>query len=94
LIEYRAKLKDGGKAPERFLPAAVAYDQREAECTVLRKLIGELCVKISIFSEEGLDTLLIPHPLLGNLTLREMLYNAIYHVQHHQSQAEGYLRSK
>jgi hypothetical protein len=45
-----------------------------------------LARRIDRFSETQLDQLILPHPLLGKLTLREMLYFTIYHVQHHQKQ--------
>ncbi len=43
--------------------------------------------RVDSFSEAQLDALILPHPLLGKLTLREMLYFTIYHVQHHEKQA-------
>lgn len=50
--------------------------------------------KVDIFEEEDLETLLIPHPMLGKITLKEMLYNAAYHVQHHQNQTIKNLTNK
>lgn len=91
-IDYTGKLAGGGKAPDRFVPEATATESREALTRVLSNLIAELCSKIETFSEQELDSLLIPHPLLKNLTLREMLYNAIYHVGHHQDQAKQNLQ--
>ena len=91
LDEYHVKLKEGGKAPERFVPAASTTDQKQAQCAMLAKLVKDLCAKVDTFTDTELDTLLIPHPLLGNLALREMLYNTIYHVQHHQSQIQEHL---
>ena len=60
--------------------------------TGMPELIEKLNKEIEVFTEEELDTLLIPHPLLRNISLREMLYNAIYHVEHHQKQAENNLK--
>jgi len=48
--------------------------------------VQALARRIDRFSETQLDQLILPHPLLGKLTLREMLYFTIYHVQHHQKQ--------
>ena len=88
LTNYKEKFKEGGKAPERFVPETVSPDQRELLSETLKKLTNELCSKVNSFTEQELDSLCIPHPLLGKLTLREMLYNAIYHVEHHQAQAK------
>jgi hypothetical protein len=35
------------------------------------------------WSEESLEKYLIPHPLLGKLTVREMLMFTAYHTEHH-----------
>ena len=50
----------------------------------LKKKVGQLTAQVARFSEEELDQLILPHPLLGKLTLREMLYFTIYHVKHHE----------
>lgn len=91
---YLQKLSDGGKAPERFLPETISFEQKEALTGTLLEMILELNTKINSFDDEALDTLLIPHPLLGNLSLREMLYNAIYHVKHHHDQAVLHLAQR
>ena len=91
LDDYLVKLHEGGRAPERYVPVITQANQKEALCETLAKLVKDLCSKIETFNEDELDNLLIPHPLLGNITLREMLYNAIYHVKHHEAQAESLL---
>ena len=88
LGEYLEKLNEGGKAPDRFVPENVLAEQRTGLSESLGQLINLLCSKIENFSEEDLDQLCIPHPLLGKLTLREMLCNAIYHVEHHGNQVK------
>jgi hypothetical protein len=40
--------------------------------------------KIQKFSEQDLDTLLVAHPLMGKMTLREMLMWNAYHTKHHE----------
>jgi len=77
------KLQQGGKAPDRFLPEAILPEQKNEVCETLTKLIQELNVLIQNFTEEELDTLVLPHPLLGKITMREMLYVTIDHVEHH-----------
>jgi hypothetical protein len=42
-----------------------------------------LISKIEKQSEIHLDKYILPHPLLGKLTLREMLYFTIHHNEHH-----------
>ena len=91
---YQEKLAAGGKAPSQFLPKPNSFEQRTASLTKLRQLIDQLKEIIQKTKEDDLEQLLIPHPLLGNLTLKEMLYNAIYHVQHHHQQAIAYLNKQ
>lgn len=82
---YLGKLREGGKAPSQYVP--VHPEDREVLIGKLSQQISILCEKVNSFSEEELETLAIPHPLLGKIALKEMLYNAVYHVQHHQQQA-------
>ncbi|MDX1911501.1 MAG: DinB family protein [Saprospiraceae bacterium] len=86
LIEkYQAKLAAGGRATGQFIPGAARYEQRDQLLRKLNDLVEGLCRKVASTSDYQLDTLILPHPLLGKLTLREMLYFTIYHVQHHQA---------
>lgn len=87
LDEYKGKLKEGGKAPTQYVPEKESSTQRDSLIETLQDLIEKLNSKVDVFEEEELESLVIPHPLLGIITLKEMLYNAIYHVQHHNLQA-------
>lgn len=89
--DYLEKLKEGGKAPARYLPEVSPFSQREALCRELTQAVMELSVKIENFPEKTLDQLQIPHPLLANLTMREMLFNATYHPIHHLELTRQYL---
>ena len=52
------------------------------------QMIAGLDRLLDSLSESDLDTLQAPHPLLGKLTLRELMYFTIYHAQHHQRNVE------
>lgn len=81
---YIVKLKEGGKAPDRFVPDQDSGNDRDQLCDTLNNTVEGLIKGIHNFSEEELDQFAIPHPLLGKISIREMLYNAIHHVQHHE----------
>lgn len=83
---YKQKLADGGRAPARFSPMNIAFSQKENVQNKLLKLVEKLCSMQSKFSNEELDLFILPHPLLGKLTIREMYYFTLYHVQHHHQQ--------
>lgn len=82
--KYIAKLENGGAATGRFVPKVIAFDQKMQLINNILKVIEELCKKIEKYTEQQLNEYLLPHPLLGKLTLREMLYFTIHHVEQHQ----------
>lgn len=84
LVErYHQKLKTGGAASGRFVPKEILFENREQLKTKTLGTVDKLCNKIANCSESDLDIYILPHPLLGKLTLREMLYFTIYHAEHH-----------
>lgn len=92
--KYQKKLAEGGKAPVRFVPLPIKYTDKESLIHHLQDTVTRLAKLINDFSEESLEKSILPHPLLGKLTLREMLLFTIYHVQHHQKLMKDYLAQK
>lgn len=85
LVEkYKSKLAAGAKASNMFVPPPAQWEDKAAQMAALEKTVANLTKRLQRFSETELDSLLLPHPILGKLTLREMLYFTIYHVQHHK----------
>jgi hypothetical protein len=80
---YQGKLALGSKATGRFIPPQISLEKRESLKNSLLKTVNSLCQKLGNFDESQLDQYLLPHPILGKLTFREMLYFTIYHVEHH-----------
>ncbi|MEO0527793.1 MAG: DinB family protein [Bacteroidota bacterium] len=89
---YRDKLKEGGKAPDRYVPGTTFYEQKTVLTATLTEMLADLCSRIDTFTEKELDSLCIPHPVLGNLSMREMLYNTMYHAEHHHGLVHTYLK--
>ena len=88
LVEnYHSGLAAGGKASGSFIPPEISFDRREALRNKLLKTVGGLVKGIKGFPEAQLDELVLPHPILGKLTMREMLYFTIYHAEHHHKAA-------
>jgi hypothetical protein len=82
LIErYKSKLASGGKSSRAFVPGIP--DDLPAVYKRLDRVVQKLIAQISRFSEAELDVYILPHPLLGKLTFREMLYFTAYHARHH-----------
>ncbi|MGE3465395.1 MAG: DinB family protein [Pyrinomonadaceae bacterium] len=83
VARYRAELAAGGTAPAQFRPESIPFDRKAELVTTLKDLVAKLCSKIEKCDESKCDTLVLPHPLLGKLTFREMFYFTIYHAEHH-----------
>lgn len=82
VTQYKAKLDAGAKSTGTYEPKVTHYDVADlSEKT--NGILAELTQKITKWNEADLDKYLLPHPLLGKLTVREMLYFTLYHVQHH-----------
>ena len=88
---YKEKLARGGRATGRFVPSAVPFAKRTSLIAKTKSEVESLIRNMNRYSESDLDNYLLPHPLLGKLTLREMLYFTIYHVEHHEFQTSGNL---
>lgn len=85
--KYLSVLEQGGKASGAFIPKTVTPAEKESIKRELLQSVNTLVRGVQKYSEQQLDTFILPHPLLGKLTLREMLYFTLYHVEHHQAGA-------
>lgn len=82
VAQYKAKLDAGAKSTGTYEPKIAQYDI-VALSEKTNNILAELNQKIAKWDEGDLDKYLLPHPILGKLTVREMLYFTLYHVQHH-----------
>jgi uncharacterized damage-inducible protein DinB len=87
---YREEIAKGAQASGRYLPNQETPDSG-AE-TKHRELVEqfskastELVAVIEKWEDKELDDYLLPHPILGKLTIREMLFFTIYHNLRHAS---------
>lgn len=85
---YQNALAKGGKSPKAYEPKVPGEGFQSFGTERLMQMIAGLDRLLESLSEADLDTLQAPHPLLGKLTLRELMYFTIYHAQHHQRNVE------
>lgn len=85
---YRKGLEAGGKAPGQFLPQDVGLQEREELLDKLETILSTINQQLSNYSEQELDTLVLPHPFLGKLTIREFFFLMTYHATHHLQQTQ------
>jgi hypothetical protein len=93
---YLEALSRGGQAG-KFAPRPLGpVDDAEATRTHIMAqhtaAIGGLVATASGWSERALDRCRLPHPLLGKLTVREMLLFTAYHNLHHVEVCDSRLR--
>ncbi len=94
LANYLDKLAQGGKAPQQFDPEQISLDQKEALSKETLEHTENVIQNLNNYTDEELDSLVLPHPLLGKLTIREMLYMMTYHATHHQKGTAENLEQK
>ena len=92
--KYNQKLAIGGKATKRFIPKNIPFEHKEILIGKIKNTVERLCTLTLKLDEKDLDIYVLPHPLLGKLTLREMLFFTIHHVTHHQQSIQNILETK
>lgn len=95
---YRARLAQGASAG-RFAPRprALPADATAERARIMSHhamAVTDLCDVIARWPERALDGRQLPHPLLGPLTVREMLLFTVYHNRHHLENVQRRLASR
>lgn len=81
--KYQRTLSEGAKASLPFQPKISLIPMRFLVERFWKGSCDTLLKAIDSWSEEDLNTYLIPHPLIGKMTLRELLFFTVYHIGHH-----------
>lgn len=82
---YEERLAESQERAKEFnkdlrVPAIKEKSQMIDDLQVLNK---KLQYKTQKFKDKHLDTLLLPHPLMGRMTLREIIMWTAHHTDHH-----------
>jgi hypothetical protein len=91
---YRAALAAGGRASGAFVPPAATGDAARVRAEVLgrwERANARLRGALARWTERDLDRVVLPHPLLGRITTREMLFFTLHHGAHHVASARARL---
>jgi hypothetical protein len=83
LARYQEKISKGGRATGRFIPPAVPLSRKAELLRVYAQEKDRMVRKLSKWSEKNLDAYLLPHPLLGKVTVREMMFFTAFHTEIH-----------
>jgi len=82
-VNYLLKLKTTPVNIGAFAPEKKKGITKEEFLINWGKIETKYAPRLKGWSDMQLDRLRLPHPLLGKLTVREMLFFTIYHNQHH-----------
>ena len=86
---YESKLKAGAKATGDYIPQATQQTQEQLT-NEFRCYYEKLAAGVATWREADLDTYRLPHPIIGKLTIREMMYFTLYHQTHHHQTLLAY----
>jgi DinB superfamily len=97
IAEYRAATEQGGGAgsyaPE---PANVLGNDARQRVELMsrrQELTEQFWSAVESWRDADLDRYRLPHPLMGKVTLREMLFFSLYHNYHHARSVATRLQS-
>lgn len=80
------------KAPVQYVPEAELQPvHKDAIMQHIQNDLEKIQLLLNGYSEEEFDALVLPHPLLGKLALREMFCLMGYHPLHHLKQIKDML---
>lgn len=83
--KYQHKLQEGAKASGPYIPPIAELNKKEKILANFLRQKDNLLSVLAKWSEGDLDAYLLPHPIVGKLTVREMLFFTVYHIRHHLS---------
>ena len=92
--DYRDRLARGGRAGGRFVPPRedLSPEQTTSRQNQLlarwQRVNSRLRAALERWSDASLDRIQLPHPILGKITAREMVYFTSYHGHHHIAAAK------
>lgn len=81
---YKRALEQGAAATAPYIPRSKGNSDAADLEDKLTRFHERLIQNIENWSEADLDKFRLPHPIIGKLTVREMLFFTIYHIGHHE----------
>ena len=84
---YKERLAEGGQSTGQYSPKEGTVYHKEKMLKEWKEIGEKLSRRLEKhWEEEKMDDYLVPHPLLGKLTVREVLFFTVYHTHHHLAQ--------
>ena len=71
-------------APPSYSPDSIPASEKDGLIAELRQQTDKMIANVENWSEEALSKYILPHPLIGKLSFREMVAWSIVHMDHHR----------
>lgn len=81
--KYQQALQKGAKATFAYQPKLSMYIGKKSSINLWKKSGNLVINALQKWDDNALDEYIIPHPLIGKITPRELLFFTIYHIEHH-----------
>ena len=80
---YNEKLSNGAKASGPYVPREVLGNEKDDLLKRFNYEKQSLVKVLNKWTEKQLNSQQVKHPILGNISVREILYFTIFHTEHH-----------
>jgi len=75
--------------PSKFVPPEGRVFEKEALLNRFKLGGYDYCQALAKWNEKKLSVYVLPHPIMGKLTVREFTYFTIFHTKHHLDILQG-----
>ncbi len=86
--KYYRVLNKGVQAPPNFTFRGAEEKGKKGLMEMFINELNRLIDNIDNWSEQDLSKYVLPHPAIGKMTIREMLFFTIFHTDHHYKQMQ------
>lgn len=80
---YQSKLAEGAKATKPYIPNPIPASKKASLISKYRSEKEKLTRALNKWDEKSISKIVAPHPILGNITIRELIFFTVYHNYHH-----------
>jgi len=81
--KYKSALANGLTAPAQFEPPVITNAQKMEVLNKFKYAKEKLITVVEKWDEKAMSKYVVPHPAIGKLTIREMLFFTVFHTEHH-----------
>lgn len=86
VADYQARLARGARASGPFIPGRLTQgSDLPSLLAAFEKAYAGYAAKLLAAEGTPLDSIRLPHPILGRLSVREMAFFTLYHLRHHHA---------